>query len=232
MKSDLTRRRRETDTWPSRRSVAMAPGWRRRSSGSAGRRRAHARHAVWKGEAARVSDVSTSLTDGDEVEVGVGGAEVGLEVHGGGGVARAGRPREWGGRRGGRRPPDPRPGRRREVEPLDRLGDEPVELGGPDLPATAATWASTQRGGLAQGGGGVDGGLRDEPGPPGRHRPGVDLAPEPGEAVAELEGMPDQLLRRRRRDARARRRARRRRTPPPAGSPRLRWAPRARDPGS
>jgi hypothetical protein len=30
-----------------------------------------------------------------------------------------------------------------EVEPFDGLGDEPVELGGADLPATAATWAST-----------------------------------------------------------------------------------------
>ena len=48
--------------------------------------------------------------------------------------------------------------------------------------------------------GGVDGGLRDQPGPPRRHRPDVDLGPQTREAVAQLEGVADELLRRRGRD--------------------------------
>ena len=73
---------------------------------------------------------------------------------------------------------------------------------GPIFPATAATWASTNRGRLdRQRWGRVDGGLGDRPRPPGRHPSGVDLRPQPGEAVAQLEGVADELLRRHRGDA-------------------------------
>ena len=41
----------------------------------------------------------------------------------------------------------------------------------------------------------MDGGLRHDPRAPGRHASGVDLCPQAGEAVAQLEGVADELLR-------------------------------------
>ena len=46
----------------------------------------------------------------------------------------------------------------------------------------------------------MDGGLGDRPCSPRRDPSGVDLRPQPRESVAQLEGMPDELLRRGRRD--------------------------------
>ena len=88
-----------------------------------------------------------------------------------------------------------------EVEALDRLGDEPVQLRGTDLTGDGGDLGVDERRGLdRQGGGRVDGDLRDRAGPPRRHPSGVDLRPQPREAVAQLEGVADELLRRGRRD--------------------------------
>ena len=110
---------------------------------------------------------------------------------------------------------------RGELEPLDGLGDEPVELRGADpsrprrRPGSRSTAAaSAVRAGDVWMVASATSRARHGGTPPGLH-----LRPEPGEAVAELEGVTDELLRRGRGDARGRRRARRRRTPRPAGSP-------------
>ena len=90
----------------------------------------------------------------------------------------------------------------REVVALDGLGDESVELRGADLAGDGSDLRVDPPGCLErQSGCGVDRGLRDEPRTPGGHVSGLDLCPESGEAVAELEGVTDELLRRRRRDA-------------------------------
>ena len=68
---------------------------------------------------------------------------------------------------------------------------------GPIFPATAATWASTNAAAST-----VSSGVewmvtsaRDGPRAPGRNASGVDLRPQPRQAVAELEGVADELLR-------------------------------------
>ncbi len=84
-----------------------------------------------------------------------------------------------------------------EVEPLDRLGDEPVQLRRADAPGDRGDLRVHERRSLArQGWGGVDGGLGDRPGLPRRDLAGLDLCPQAGEAVAQLEGVADELLRR------------------------------------
>ena len=89
-----------------------------------------------------------------------------------------------------------------EVVALDRLGDEPVQLRGTDPTGDRGDLRVDERRCLdRQGRGRVDGGLRDRPGPPRRDPSGVDLRPQPREAVAQLEGVTDELLRRGRRDA-------------------------------
>ena len=88
-----------------------------------------------------------------------------------------------------------------EVEPLDGLGDEPVQLRRTDPPGDRGDLRVDERCCLdRQGGRGVDGDLRDRAGPPRRHPTGLHLRPQSGEAVAQLEGVADELLRRRRRD--------------------------------
>ena len=88
-----------------------------------------------------------------------------------------------------------------EVKPLDRLGDQPVQLRRTDATGDGGDLGVDEPGSLpSQQGGGVDGDLGDRAGPPRRHPAGVDLRPQPGEPVAELEGVPDELLRRGRRD--------------------------------
>ena len=88
-----------------------------------------------------------------------------------------------------------------EVVALDRLGDEPVQLRRPDPTGDRGDLGVHERRSLArQRRGGVDGGLRDRAGPPCRDPSGVDLRPQPREAVAQLEGVADELLRRGRRD--------------------------------
>ena len=87
-----------------------------------------------------------------------------------------------------------------EVEPLDCLGDEPVELRRADAPGDRGDLRVDERRSLPrQGRGRVDGGLGDGPGFPRRHPSGLHLRPQPRQAVAQLEGLPDELLRRRRR---------------------------------
>ena len=72
----------------------------------------------------------------------------------------------------------------------------------PIRPATAATWASihpaasTVRAGDEWMVASATSRARQA-----RHAPGLDLGPEPGEAVAQLEGVADELLRRGGRDA-------------------------------
>ena len=89
-----------------------------------------------------------------------------------------------------------------QLEPLDRLSHEPVELRGPDPPGDGGDLRVDPSDGLTgEGGAGVDGGLGDHPGLPRRHPSGVDLRPQAGQAVAQLEGVADELLRRDRRDA-------------------------------
>ena len=89
-----------------------------------------------------------------------------------------------------------------EVEPLDRLGDEPVQLRRTDPAGDGRDLGVDEPGGLdRQGRGGVDGGLGDRACPPRGNPAGVDLRPQPWEAVAELEGVAHELLRRGRRDA-------------------------------
>ena len=88
-----------------------------------------------------------------------------------------------------------------EVEPLDRLGDQPVQLRRTDPAGDGGDLGVDEPGGLdRQGRGRVDGGLGDRAGPPRRNPAGVDLRPQPREAVAQLEGVADELLRRGRRD--------------------------------
>ena len=88
-----------------------------------------------------------------------------------------------------------------EVEPLDRLRDQPVQLRRTDPTGDGGDLGVDERRGLdGQGGGRVDGGLGDRAGPPRRHPAGLDLRPQPREAVAQLEGVADELLRRGRRD--------------------------------
>ena len=88
-----------------------------------------------------------------------------------------------------------------EVVALDRLGDEPVQLRRTDPTGDGGDLGVDERGGLdRQGRGRVDGGLGDRAGSPRRNPAGVDLRPQPREAVAELEGVADELLRRGRRD--------------------------------
>ena len=89
-----------------------------------------------------------------------------------------------------------------EVEPLDGLGDEPVQLRHTDAPGDRGDLRVDEGRSLpGQRGRRVDGDLRDRPRPPRRHPAGLDLRPQAGEAVAQLEGVADELLRRRRRDA-------------------------------
>ena len=117
---------------------------------------------------------------------------------------RSGRPRRasvaWRGRRGAAVLGIGWPGRRARSN-AEGLRDEPVELRGTD-PARRRRRAGRRptRRLRRQGGCGVDGGLGDEPGPPRRDGTGLDLRPQPREAVAQLEGVADELLRRRRRD--------------------------------
>ncbi|WP_235529700.1 hypothetical protein, partial [Nocardioides sp. Soil774] len=89
-----------------------------------------------------------------------------------------------------------------EVEPLDRLGDEAVELRGPDLPGDGcdlgvdeACRVNRERGRR------VDRHLGHGPRPEGRDPPRLDLCPDSGEAVPQLEGVADELLRSSGRDA-------------------------------
>ena len=87
-----------------------------------------------------------------------------------------------------------------EVEACDGLRDEPVELGGSDLRGDGGNLGVDPSGCFGgQGGDGVDGRFGNSACPPRRHAPGVDLCPESGEAVAQLEGVADELLRRHRR---------------------------------
>ena len=89
-----------------------------------------------------------------------------------------------------------------EVEPLDRLRDEPVQLRGTDLPRDRGDLGVDEPGRLdRQRRCRVDGDLRDGPSAPSGDASGVDLRPESREAVAQLEGVADELLRRHRRDA-------------------------------
>ena len=88
-----------------------------------------------------------------------------------------------------------------EVEPLDRLGDEPVQLRRTDPTGDGGDLGVDEPGGLdRQRGGRVDGGLGDRAGPPRGNPAGVDLRPQPRQPVAQLEGVADELLRRGRRD--------------------------------
>ncbi len=88
-----------------------------------------------------------------------------------------------------------------EVVAPDRLGDEPVQLRRTDPTGDGGDLRVDERRGFAgQRGGGVDGDLRDRRGPPRRDPSGLDLRPQPREAVAQLEGVADELLRRGRRD--------------------------------
>ena len=88
-----------------------------------------------------------------------------------------------------------------EVVTLDRLRDEPVQLGGTDPTGDRGDLRIDEPRGLhGQRGGRVDGHLRDRTGPPRRDPSGVDLRPQPRESVAQLEGVTDELLRRGRRD--------------------------------
>ncbi|CAM3779246.1 hypothetical protein NOZE110980_14880 [Nocardioides zeicaulis] len=87
------------------------------------------------------------------------------------------------------------PGLEAEVVPLDRLGDEPVQLRAPDLPRDGGDLGVDPPGRLdRQRRNRVDGGLGHQPCPPGRDAAGVDLRPQAGEPVAQLERVPDQLL--------------------------------------
>ncbi len=82
-----------------------------------------------------------------------------------------------------------------EVVAADGLGEEAVELRGADLAGDGGDLRVDPPGGVGgEGRGGVDGGLGDEPGAPGGDVPGVDEVPQAGEAVAQLEGLADELL--------------------------------------
>ncbi|CAM3798774.1 hypothetical protein NOZE110980_15630 [Nocardioides zeicaulis] len=88
-----------------------------------------------------------------------------------------------------------------EVVPLDGLGDEPVELRSPDLACDGRDLGVDPPGRLGgERGKRVNGGLGHQPCPPRRDLAGVNLAPQPRQPMAQLEGVPDQLLRRRGRD--------------------------------
>ncbi|WP_090971586.1 hypothetical protein [Nocardioides exalbidus] len=89
-----------------------------------------------------------------------------------------------------------RPIRLSELEPLDGFCDEAVELRDTDLSRDSRDLVVDPPGRLTrQRRNRVDRRFRDGPGTPRRNRADVDLTPQPGEAVAELEGVPDQLLR-------------------------------------
>ncbi|MFC7361919.1 hypothetical protein [Nocardioides astragali] len=82
---------------------------------------------------------------------------------------------------------------------LDGLRDEPVQLGGPDAPGHGRDLSVDPPGRLrSQGRGGVDRGLGHHPGPPRRDPTRLHQGPQPGQAVPQLEGVPDQPLRRHR----------------------------------
>ncbi|MFC0221126.1 hypothetical protein [Nocardioides zeicaulis] len=84
-----------------------------------------------------------------------------------------------------------------EVIALDRFRDEPVELRGPDLPCHSSDLGVDPPRRLdRQRRDGVDGRLGHHPGSPRRHAAGVDLVPQTGEAVPQLESVADELLRR------------------------------------
>ena len=81
-----------------------------------------------------------------------------------------------------------------EVVPLDRLRHEPVELRGTDLPATAATWASTNAAASTVSAGDVW--IVVSATARARHagtRPDCTW-PRAGEAVAQLEGVTDEFF--------------------------------------
>ena len=88
-----------------------------------------------------------------------------------------------------------------EVVALDGLRDEPVELGGTDPSGDGGDLRVHEPRSLeSQRRRGVDGRLGDRPRPPRRDMTRLDLRPQPGEAVAQLEGVADELLRRGRGD--------------------------------
>ena len=115
-----------------------------------------------------------------------------------------------------------------QLEPLDGLRHQPVELRGTDLPRHRGDLGIHPPGRLrGQGRGGVDGGLRHQPGPPRRHPPGLDLAPTTGAAGGAARGRDPSAASPTSSTPPAPHRARRHRTPPPPDTPHPRWAPRA-----
>jgi hypothetical protein len=156
-----------------------------------------ASHVQRLGRAEGLLDCCVVRDGAVEVE-GVGDVEVGLEVQGAGVVHVVGvngdvarvdvLPSVFGvlrGVGGG------------EVVPLDGLGEEAVELRLPDPPGHGGDLGVDEPRRLGrEGRSRVDGGLRNRTGPPRRDPAGVDLLPQPGEAVAQLEGVADELLRR------------------------------------
>ena len=122
-------------------------------------------------------------------------------------------------------------GRPVRVEPGDGLVDEPVDRGGAHPVRERRHVAVDVRGCLRRERG-VDDGLSDPPGLPRGAVAGLHPAPQPGQAVCRARRPGPGSAWRRQWPGRPRHRTRRCRTPTPPGSPRLRWARRARSPAA